>query len=134
MAKKRITPFLILEVLIAFLLLSMTILPFSSYPYKAFTKEITYLEKMEIEPYFTAAFLESLDKVKEIDFDLKDQTIPFGQSDTLYLKRKAHVRVVQNPEKKGTFLVIDVTIRAKHALVTRQKAFYMPNLEITNEI
>ncbi len=134
MIKKRIAPFLILEVLIAFLLIAMTILPFSSYPYRAFAKEITYLEKMEIEPYFTAAFLESLEKIEENDFDLTDQIIPFGQFDTLHLKRHAHITKEHDVQKRGTLLVVDLTIQAKHALVIRQKAFYIPTLEITNEI
>lgn len=134
MVKKRIAHFLILEVLIAFLLIAMTILPFSSYPYRAFAKEVANLEKMEIEPYFTAGFLEAIEHVNEEDFDLADQVIPFGKSDTLLLKRHVHIKKEHNPEKKGTLLVVDLSIKAKHTHITKQKVFYMPNLETTDEI
>ncbi len=134
MIKRRIAPFLILEVLIAFLLISMTILPFSSYPYRAFAKEINYLEQMEIEPYFTTAFIESLEQFDRTDFDLPCQMIPFGQSETLNLKRHVKIKKIHEASKRGTLLAVEVTIQGKNAKVTRSRNFYIPTLETHDEI
>jgi hypothetical protein len=134
MIKKRTPPFLIVEVLIAFFLITMTLLPFSSTPYKSFSKELTLLEQMEIEPYFNESFLQALDRLPLLDFDLEDKLIPFGKNQSLLLKRHVHITKTTDPSKKGTLLTIDLTIDGKRAHLTRQKMIYAPLLEDENEV
>ena len=135
MIKKKLSYFLILEVLIAFLLISMTILPFTSYPYKAFQKELSYLESMTIEPYFLISFIQALEKKDASESILDDMSVPFGNNDKLVIHRSASINITKNPKKTPYSLItIDVTISSKNTKKTRRKNFTMNSAGINNAI
>ncbi|MCH9617864.1 MAG: hypothetical protein SP4CHLAM5_10180 [Chlamydiia bacterium] len=123
MIKKRTTPFLILEVLIAFMLIAMTILPFSSYPYKVFSKELKLLEKMTMEPYFTDAFFDAYHQKDKDEILLEPIQIPFGEKNQLTVKRSATIdqETVENSQK--SLITVKITLSAKNEVISREKIF-----------
>lgn len=128
MIKKRISHFLILEVLIAFLLISMTILPFTSYPYRAFQKELSHLESMTIEPYFSITFTQALKKSDAQEISLDDVIVPFGKNDSLTIHRSAKIDRITDPKRTTYSLIcIDVTMSSKNITKTRRKFFTIKN-------
>lgn len=135
MIKKKLFYFIILEVIIAFLLISMTILPFSSYPYKAFQKELSYLESMTIEPYFLISFIQALEKNEGLDRSLEKISVPFGSNDNLVLHRSASINITKDPKKTPYSLItIDITISSKNTKKTRRKIFTIKSEEKNNAI
>jgi hypothetical protein len=124
MIKKRTAPFLILEVLIAFLLIAMTILPFSSYPYKIFTKEVKLLEKMTIEPYFTDAFFDAYSQKDKDKIILKPIQIPFGKTNTLTVKRAATISCKTADNLPCTLITIQLIFTSKNESIIRSRSFY----------
>ncbi len=132
MIKKRTFHFFIVEVLIAFLLISMTILPFSSYPYKTFTKQIRHLESLAIEPYFIPTFLEVMQLPEDEEANLPSLQIPFGPDETLTLVRLAKISKKYDPSKSSSALItIDVTLKTPHLCKERQMKFFIKNPEVT---
>jgi hypothetical protein len=124
MIKKRVYNFLILEVLIAFLLVSMTILPFTSLPFKSFQKELFLLEQIAATPYFTEAFIESLDQIDKENIVLNDIMVPFGKNSKLLIKRSATVKITP-PNEKTTYslITINVTLTTKNGKHKREKNY-----------
>ena len=101
----------------------MTILPFTSFPYKAFKKELSSLEKMAIEPYFLSSFLEVAKNGEEEV--LEDLFIPFGDKETLLVKREIEKKVETDPTKtKSSLEKVSITFTTKHCKQTRTKLFY----------
>lgn len=137
MVKKKSFNFLILEVLISFLLLSLSVLPFSSYPYRAFKKEIGYLEQLEMEPYFSKSFFaayEQMDKknLESESFELDELSIPFGKNEKLGIKRFVTVKKESALNKKGKLITIILTLKAPHKEITLEKCFYLKENKETN--
>ena len=123
MIKKHTYNFLIFEVLVALFIISMSILPFSSYPYKAFQKEISFLHKMTMEPYFTKTFEEAI-LLKE-EYTPKDLTAPFGTKEKLIIKRKVEITTPEKKENaKGTLYHVKVTLSSKNTTLSRTKIYY----------
>jgi len=125
MMKKRKFNFLILEVLISFMLLTMALLPFSSYPYKVFQRELSSLESLEIRPYYTSSFYEAFDKFQNSEPSiLNDLNIPFGKKGSLTVKRSFDVKV-SKPLKNNDFQVatISVTFKTNNSSETFQRKF-----------
>ncbi len=131
MIKKRTFHFFIVEVLIAFLLISMTIIPFSSYPYKTFTKQIKHLESLSIEPYFIPTFLEVVQTLDNEEVNLAPIEIPFGPNETLTLVRTAKISKKYDPSKSPSALfTIDITFKTPHLYKERQVKFFIKNPEV----
>lgn len=125
MIKKRSSPFLILEVLIAFMLIAMTILPFSSFPYKVFSKELKLLETMTMEPYFTDAFFKAYEQKEQEEWALDPIEIPFGEKDTLYVKRQVKIQRTEISDPLTEPLInIELTFSSKNTTVVRKKLFF----------
>ena len=120
MVKKRILNFLILEVLICFLLLSLSVLPFSSYPYRAFKKELAAIEALETRPYFTQSFLSAYEQINDDSIVLSDLEIPFGKDGHLTLKRYATKKIDSDSERTTSILAtVSLTIESKIYLLKR---------------
>lgn len=132
MIKRRTFHFFIVEVLIAFLLISMTILPFSSVPYKTFSRQIKHLESLTIEPYFIPTFLEVLDVYDNQEVELSSLQIPFGPNETITLIRSAKISKKYDPSKSpSALLTIDLTLKTPHLCKQRQMKFFLKNPEVT---
>ena len=130
MIKRRIFHFLILEVLIAFILISLSILPFTSYPYRAFKKELSALEAMTMEPYFTESFNTAFSMLESESIFLEDLIVPFGKDQDLVLKRSVDITQTADKEKTPYSLItINVTISSKHYKKTRTKLYTVKSKE-----
>ena len=129
--------FLILEILIAFLLISLTVLPFTSYPYKVFKKELSYLESMVIEPYFLVSFLDIMKNIDNSDYALDPIQIPFGRNSSLYVERTKEIprRQLEN-HSNNELICILLTIKSKNTKQARRKYFYLKKniKKVKNEI
>ena len=135
MIKKKTHYFLLLEIIIALLLISCSILPFSSYPYKVFQKEISYLEKMAIEPYFSLSFLEALEKNNPSQYTLPSLSVPFGNTETLFIQRFVNIQETYNKEKSPhAMLTITMTLKTKNCSQTKEKIFFISNKKKHNEM
>lgn len=123
MIKKKTQHFLIFEVLVALFIITMSILPFSSYPYRAFKKELSLLEKITMEPYFTETFEEAIaQKDNYVPTSLK---VPFGKKDKLNIKREVIITILKNHEEaNGTLYEVKATLSSKNASITRSKNYF----------
>ncbi|MCH9812123.1 hypothetical protein K0U07_05120 [bacterium] len=118
--KKRHS-FVLFEVLLSLLLITMSILPFSSYPYRIYKKEFSLLKKMTMEPYFTRSFEEAYKK-KDNPI-LEDIPTLFGEKDTLIIKRLATISKRQDDSHKKSLTEVQITLSAGHAKLTRTKYY-----------
>ena len=135
MIKKKTHYFLLLEIILALLLISCAILPFSSYPYKVFQKEISYLEKMAIEPYFSISFLEAFEQNHPSQYTLPSLTIPFGNTEILSIHRSVKTKETYNKEKSPhAMITILITLKTKNCSQTKEKIFFIPNKKEHHEM
>ena len=130
---KKTYNFLLLEIIIALLLISITIIPFSSYPYKVFKKEIVYLEKMCIEPYFSNTFAKVIQNLSE-PISFTPTKIPFGKNSTLLIHRKAYILERYNKKTNNSLITIKVSIQSKHTSQSKEKKFFIKNRRNKNAI
>jgi len=110
----------------------MTILPFSSYPYKTFSRQLKHLESLTIEPYFIPTFLEVMQNYEGNELTLPPLQIPFGPHETITLVRSVKISKKYNPSKSPSALVtIDLTFKTPHLCKQRQMKFFIKHPEVT---
>lgn len=122
--KKRRSGFILLEVFLVIALLSLAILPISSYPYKIFEKEKKELLSIELKRMETLVFAEFVRDLPDhicwshieqgdISLNLGTQTVDLGKLGTFSYDAKINI-TTQRQKKSFCLLACEVCLVPKN--------------------
>lgn len=121
MKMQKTHSFVLFEVLLALLLITMSILPFSSYPYRVYKKEIILLEKMTMEPLFPTSFEEAY--ANKENPQLEPIELLFGEKNSLKISRLATITTKTEEKYRKDLTTVEITLSSPHTKITREKHY-----------